>query len=69
MGSVIEFLRIKDLKQILINEHNKAIQKKEAFERAISFIIKIDDYEIHLKKTLSILAVSKVQIFRSYQTT
>jgi hypothetical protein len=69
MGSVIEFLRIKDLKQILINEHNKAIQKKEAFERAISFIIKIDNYEIQLKKTLSVLAVSKVQIFRSYQTT
>ena len=69
MGSVIEFLRIKDLKQILGREYKKAIQKREAFERAILFLINIDKYEMQLKNTLALLAVSKVQIFKSYQTT
>jgi hypothetical protein len=66
-GSVIEFITIKDLKNVLTGEAKFAIQKMEGFKKAVLMLNKIEHYEKHIKKTLSTLATSKIQIFRSYK--
>lgn len=67
-GSVIQFLRIADLEKVLQKGAIQASSQKEAFQNAVSLLIRVDQYEMNLKKTISMLSMAKVQIFKVFLT-
>jgi hypothetical protein len=65
IGSVIEFIRIGDVKKVLYLKSKKVIQKTEHFEKQKKIIQLIEQKEIQYKKELILMDNIRTSILRN----